>query len=114
MRRSRPRRTFAERLEDRLTPSTFFVANDGDDSAAGTNAAPWQTLQHAADLVSPGDTVIVRQGNYVGFHLETDGTANNPITFQADPGAVIDTRNPTTPDGINLEGADWIVIEGFE
>jgi Bacterial Ig domain/Right handed beta helix region/RTX calcium-binding nonapeptide repeat (4 copies) len=114
MRRNRPIRIFAERLEDRLTPSVFFVATDGDDNAAGTTDAPWRTLQHAADTVSAGDTVFVRQGNYVGFYLETDGTAHNPITFQAEPGVEIDTRNPTTPDGINLEGADWIVIDGFE
>ena len=27
---------------------------------------------------------------------------------------VIDERNSTTPDGINIENADWIIIDGFE
>jgi Ca2+-binding RTX toxin-like protein len=114
MRRIRPQKIQFERLESRFTPSIFFVATTGDDSAAGSTGAPWRTLQHAADSVAPGDSVVVRPGNYTGFHMETDGTAANPITFQAEPGAVINVRNAVTADGINLEGADWIVIDGFE
>ena len=60
-----------------------------------------------------GDLVIVRAGHYAGLYLTTSGTATDPITFRADPGAIVDTQNPTTPDGINLEGASWIVIENF-
>src|SRR5207245_1619876 len=45
--------------------------------------------------------------------LTTSGTASNPITFQAEPDAIVDTQNPITPDGINLEGASYVVIEGF-
>src|SRR5262249_3679998 len=37
----------------------------------------------------------------------------DPITFRADPGVIVDTQNPTTADGINLEGASWVVIESF-
>ena len=55
----------------------------------------------------------MQAGDYAGFDLRTDGTAAAPITFRADPGARVTTRNPVTPDGINLEGANWIVIEGF-
>src|SRR5215212_1122336 len=41
------------------------------------------------------------------------GTAASPIQFKADPGAVINQRNATTPDGINLELASYVVIDGF-
>ena len=37
--------------------------------ATASEATPWRTLQHAANQVQAGDTVIVRAGNYVGFHL---------------------------------------------
>lgn len=109
------RRMRFEPLEPRqlLAGEHFYVAPNGSNAAAGTSDAPWQTLQHAANLVSAGDTVTVRAGTYVGFDLRTDGTATDPITFSAEPGAVIDQRNARTPDGINLEGADYIVIEGF-
>jgi parallel beta-helix repeat protein len=103
-----------EPLEARLVPSTFFVATNGNDANDGSSASPWLTLQHAADVVRAGDTVDVRAGNYAGFDLWTDGTATSPITFHAESGVVIDRANQRTADGINLEGADWIVIEGFK
>lgn len=93
--------------------ATYYVATDGDDGADGTSGSPWATLQQAADTVAPGDVVIVRAGTYQGFYLETSGTAAMPITFRAEAGVTIDSDNPTTPDGINLEGASFVVIEGF-
>ncbi len=108
--RIRPR---LEGLEGRLTPSTFYVSTTGSNSNPGTSAAPWKTLQFAADSVRAGDTVVVRAGDYAGFQLTASGTASAPITFQADPGARVTTRNPSTSDGINLEGASYAVIQGF-
>jgi hypothetical protein len=92
---------------------TFYVDPAGSDSAAGSITSPWRTLQRAANMVRAGDLVIVRAGHYAGLYLTTSGTATDPIIFRGDPGAIVDTRNPTTPDGINLEGASWIVIENF-
>ena len=40
-------------------------------------------------------------------------TAAAPIQFFAEPGVLINQRNATTPDGINLEIASHIVIDGF-
>jgi parallel beta-helix repeat protein len=91
----------------------YFVAPNGNNAAAGTLEAPWQTLQHAANRVAPGDRVTVRQGNYVGFYLSRSGTAAAPIEFFAEPGVLINQRNATTPDGINLERASHIIIDGF-
>ena len=86
----------------------------GSDTAAGTSAAPWKTLQHAANVVGPGDSVTARVGNYVGFDLDTSGTAAAPIEFDADPGVLINQPNPVrTQYGINLEDASHIVIDGF-
>jgi parallel beta-helix repeat protein len=91
----------------------YFVAPNGNNSAAGTAEAPWLTLQHAAGRVVPGDRVVVRPGNYVGFYLSRSGTAAAPIEFFAEPGVLINQRNATTPDGINLERASHIIIDGF-
>jgi len=92
----------------------LHVATTGSDANDGSLGAPWRTLQRAANLVRAGDQVVVRPGHYAGFNLTTSGTAANPILFSADPGVIVDTPNPVrTQDGINLEGASWIVIEGF-
>jgi Right handed beta helix region/Divergent InlB B-repeat domain len=92
---------------------TFHVDPTGSDSAPGSSAQPWRTLQKAANTVRAGDLVLVRVGRYAGLYLTTSGTATDPITFRGEPGAVVDTQNPTTPDGINLEGASHVIIEGF-
>lgn len=103
-----------ETLEARDVPATYYVATSGlDNPSGGSSVAPWATLQFAANRVTAGDTVIVKPGDYVGFHLTTDGTASQRITFRGEPGARVTTRNATTPDGINLEGADYITVEGF-
>lgn len=109
----RIRHAFVEALEGRRLLSAYFVSPGGSDSGNGSADAPWRTLQHAADVVTAGDSVTVRAGRYSGFHLETSGTSSSPITFTAEPGVIIDHRNTTTPDGINLEGADYVTVEKF-
>ena len=44
--------------------ATFHVATTGDDAAAGTEAAPWRTLNHAIAASGPGACVYVRAGTY--------------------------------------------------
>jgi hypothetical protein len=97
---------------------TFYVDDTGgSDGANGSSGTPWATLQHASDQVGPGDTVIVRAGNYVGFVRGWDyfqsGTPSWPVVFKAEAGATITSRNNKTADGINLEGASYIIIDGF-
>jgi MYXO-CTERM domain-containing protein len=92
---------------------TYYVDPGGDDGASGLMGSPWLTLQHAADSVAAGDTVMVQPGNYAGMNVTTGGVDGMPITFSAENGVVVDGDNPDTPDGINVEDADWVVIEGF-
>ncbi len=95
--------------------SEYWVAPGGRDGAGrGSRPRPWATLQYAADRVRPGDTVHARDGDYQGFYLARGGTRDAPVRFQAEGGHVrIARRNPKTPDGINIEGASHVVIEGF-
>ncbi len=102
-------------LATRALAADYWVENGGDDGADGLSVGTaWATLSHAADQVGPGDTVHVLDGSYQGFYLTTSGTAGNPITFHAEGANVqITSDNPVTPDGINLEGASYVVIDGF-
>ena len=93
--------------------TNYFVAPTGNDGASGAAVAPWQTLQKAATAVVDGDTVVVRSGTYAGFTLTTSGTVGAPITFLADPGTIIASKNTTTADGINLQGANYVTLDGF-
>ncbi len=81
------------------------------DTNAGTAAAPWKTVQKAADTVKPGDTVRIRAGIYrEQAVLRTSGTKDAPITFEAAPGSegkvlfrgtevVTDAKRADTPHG---------------
>jgi parallel beta-helix repeat protein len=91
----------------------YYVATNGSDNNPGTAVLPWRTLQFAADEVAAGDLVTVRPGNYAGFELTTDGDADNRIEFFAEPGVHITSGVPGRGDGINLEGASFITIDGF-
>ncbi|PID38714.1 MAG: hypothetical protein CSA65_02595 [Proteobacteria bacterium] len=89
----------------------YYVAPSGKNTNAGTEAAPWKTLQHAADQVEAGDMVAVKAGSYSdGFELTTSGTAAKPITFRGE-GASKVTITGGGQDTIYLDHADHVNIE---
>lgn len=98
--------------------ATYYVDTNhpsASDGNPGSETRPWKTLQHAADVVAAGDTVLVKDGVYAGFQTETAGTAASPITFRAlGDAAIVNTRNPHTPHNINVEGGDYTIIDGFD
>lgn len=62
----------------------YVDAERGNDSFAGTENAPFETIQKAVDSVSAGDIVYVRPGVYYGpINLTKKGTKNKPIVFRA-------------------------------
>ncbi len=95
--------------------TTYYVSNLGNDLNSGLSLAQaFATLQHAADQVEPGDSVLVEDGTYAGFDLRTSGTEDQPIVFMAlGNNALINQTGPIRDDGINIEGADYIMIDGF-
>jgi parallel beta-helix repeat protein len=110
-----------ELLECRRLLSTYYVSTAGSDSAAGTSATPWRTLQRAADAVRAGDTVHVRAGTYgegMNFFGQAGGRRAAPITFLADPGvtithAAVEGTNANVA-AINVESSGgWYVFKGF-
>ena len=68
--------------------SSFYVATTGVDSNPGTQAAPWRTIQHAADTARAGSTVNVRGGSYEELvSINASGNASDGfITLRSYPG----------------------------
>lgn len=95
---------------------TFYVAPGGSDSDPGTAVKPWATLQHAADSVNPGDTVIVQPGLYAGAKFSHSGTSSAPMTFSGQPGTVINAPGPfnTNHDNLWIRNAHSLILAGFE
>ncbi len=90
-----------------LAGTVYYVATSGNDSYNGLHPSymsgangPVRTLQRAAGLVKPGDTVQIRGGVYQATsNWSVDGTQASPITVTNYPGEVpvIDGINRTLP-----------------
>jgi hypothetical protein len=85
-----PRGPGGSALPARLAASsgqTFYVAPSGSDGGAGTQAAPWRTIQRALDRLKPGQRALVRAGAYrEDLRFDRSGTASAPISVEAYPG----------------------------
>src|ERR1700678_843639 len=103
------------------TNSSFYVSTTGNDSNPGTQAAPWRTVQHAAEVARAGSTVNVRAGVYEELvSIKVSGNATGGyITFRSYPGetAVLDAGY-FTPSGrqavLTIHNQSYVRIEGFE
>ena len=97
---------------------TFYVAPApaGSDTNAGTETAPFATIQRAADVAFAGDTVVVMPGTYAGAQFVTSGTAESPIVVRGMEGAVVASPGPRNSNlsGLWIFGAAHVVIENFE
>jgi hypothetical protein len=94
----------------------LYVAPAGDDAAEGSAEHPWRTLQHAADAVLPGDTVVVKKGTYgEEVTLARSGEEGKPITFQASPGEEVTLDGGGEAGGaFTIEtGTSHLRLEGF-
>jgi hypothetical protein len=95
-------------------PPGYYVSTVGSDAAAGTAAAPWRTLQKAADTVPAGATVIVRGGTHAGFVMRRSGTASGRIVFQGYPGETATvTGDAAHAHAIELRGARFVTLRGL-
>ena len=105
-----------EPLEDRaLLSTTWYVATTGSNSNAGTSlSAPFQTIQQAASVAQPSDTVYICAGTYHETVTPANsGTAGAPITYEPYDGGdvVVDGANPVTGWTLDNNGADGPIYE---
>ncbi|HZK80605.1 MAG TPA: right-handed parallel beta-helix repeat-containing protein, partial [Humisphaera sp.] len=89
-----------EGLESRVLLSSWYVAASGGlDANPGTLAQPFATIQDAANVAMPGDTVFIEAGTYrETVKPVNSGTAGLPITYEPYNGAsvTIDGADPIT------------------
>jgi alpha-N-arabinofuranosidase len=72
----------------------FHVAPQGNDANTGTQAAPFRTIQHAADIAQPGDVITVHAGVYRERVSPPRGGESDAkrIVFQAAPGEKVEIK----------------------
>lgn len=92
--------------------ATYHVSVNGSDTAAGTSAAPWRTLQRCGQALVAGDTCIVHAGTYNASAVngttaslqwaKQSGTATAPIVYQAAPGETVNLTGGVRKRGVPL------------
>lgn len=87
----------------------YYVDPDGSDGNDGSQAAPWETIQHAADTIQPGDTILLNSGTYAGARIEKSGTVDAWMSLKAAPGTsvLINVPGPNNKHDSNLEFETW-------
>ncbi len=97
--------------------ATCYVAPWGSDGNPGTQAFPWLTIQHAADLAVAGDSVLIREGIYAeNLYFSSSGNLlDGMIYYMSYPGenAIIDGNIPGGT-GLVLSGVSYVVLEDLE
>ncbi len=120
-------------LTARTTARTFYVKPGGNNLDTGLSVEEaWASVDNGDvhGWLLPGDTIIVKPGVYnsvrtitrpdgaaltANVQLSRSGAPGAPITYQAEPGAILDGLNPNgTTFNIDTMGVSYLVIDGFE
>ncbi len=98
--------------------ATYYVAPApaGNDMNAGSEAAPFLTIQKAASVVVAGDEIVVTPGTYAGAKFTTSGTPASPILVHGMEGAIVASPGALNTGGdiLWVRGASYVTIDGFE
>jgi alpha-N-arabinofuranosidase len=89
---------------------TFHVSIKGNDANSGSEAAPFRTIQHAADLSQPGDVIRVHAGVYrERVSPPRGGTSDTKrIVYEAVPGEpVVITGSEEAKNWEKVQGDVW-------
>ena len=113
-------------LATALHAGTLHVATNGNDSASGSETAPFGSVGFAVCKAAPGDTVLVHGGTYriaETLQLTNSGTATAPIRLCAAPGEqVVLDFSASAPAGEKVRalargiylGGNWWHLKGLE
>jgi len=93
--------------------NVYHVSKQGMDTNNGSVDQPFYTIQRAADMMQPGDTVIVHEGEYREWVKPKNGGLSEDcrITYEAAPGekVIIKGSEPVT-GWENIGGSVWRTI----
>src|SRR5262245_35565739 len=98
---------------------TFYVATDGDDTNAGTEGSPFQTIRRGAQALRAGDTLIVQGGTYSEgsdhIVIPSGASSSQPVTVQAASGETVVLQATERTDTIVYfeNSSQYITLDGF-
>ena len=97
--------------------ATYYVAPTGSDASSCSSTAPCRQIRRGLALAGPGDTVLVADGDYLGFDVrDRDGSAASPITIRAagtNARVLKTTDRSDNRDTIFVTYSSYVVIDGL-
>jgi hypothetical protein len=117
-----PPPTNPQLISANTTPTTYYVSGTGSDKNSGLSASsPFLTIQRAADLTNPGDTVLIMNGVYTNasgsasvVSINRSGNASAWITYAAYPGHSPKIQHNTWNGILVSSGVSYIQVSGLE
>ncbi|MBN3874593.1 MAG: right-handed parallel beta-helix repeat-containing protein [Nostoc sp. JL33] len=111
-----------EVISTNATPKTYYVSGTGNDKNSGvSSSSAFRTIQKAADLTKPGDTVLIMNGVYTNLpkvgsvvNIKRSGNAKGWIRYKAYPGHFPKIQHNTWNGILVSNGASYIEINGLE
>ncbi|MFZ4695177.1 MAG: right-handed parallel beta-helix repeat-containing protein [Verrucomicrobiia bacterium] len=103
--------------DEASNPNVRFVSPFGKDANTGTSVEKaWKTLEHAAAMARPGQTVYLLAGRYPEtLRPAASGTANAPIRFaRRGRDLVVLAGTEVLPVGVDLAGKSHIEVSGLQ
>ncbi|MBD2533100.1 right-handed parallel beta-helix repeat-containing protein [Nostoc flagelliforme FACHB-838] len=109
-------------ISTKATPKKYYVSGTGNDKNSGlSTSSAFRTIQRAANLTNPGDTVLIMNGVYTNsaqagsvVSIKRSGTANAWIRYKAYPGHFPKIQHNTWNGIVISHGASYIEINGLE
>ena len=94
--------------------NTRYVSPTGNDANPGTQDLPLRTIQQAANLVNPGETILIRAGTYAeNVVIKKSGTATAWITLAAFPGETVTIDGGNGNAIVDSGGQKYVIIAGL-
>jgi parallel beta helix pectate lyase-like protein len=103
--------------------STYYLSPTGSNTNPGTATAPWKTFQHAIPKLSPGDTLVLRNGTYTdtnsGYPLIScgtnakNGTATAPITLRAESERQAHLKGTGDSTTLEIRNCQYWTVDGL-
>src|SRR3989338_4649670 len=98
-----------------VSSAIYYVSKNGADTADGSEAHPWQSLQRAVSQLRAGDTIYISEGVYrEAVDLTSSGLPEAPITIEGLGNVVLDgTDLPLNEHGFDIPGHDYILFKNL-
>ncbi len=92
----------------------YYVSVNGNNANTGTSSAPFKTVQKCLNVVTAGDTCVVRQGTYnESLKLKTGGTASLPITIKCAVSKTCTVHSGNAQTLVSGNHTHYYIIDGL-